>query len=161
MSYIQELREIIGSRPIILVGATVLLFKCDGRILLLKRADNQSWGPPGGALELGETVEQAARREALEEAGLEIEDLTLFGVFSGPDHFYQYPNGDQVYVVDIAFSAFCPEGLPAFDAQEHTDLGFFELHDLPSPMSPPILPILERAIEIYRVNGLSGIVSNG
>src|SRR5512143_1278875 len=103
MSYLSELREFVGHRPLLMVGATVLVFDRQNRLLLLKRADNQCWGPPGGAVEPGEVVEEAARRETLEETGLEIGDLSLFGVFGGEDQFYRYPNGDEVYNVTIVY----------------------------------------------------------
>ena len=61
------------SAPIVAVG--VIIRESD-RILLIKRDKEPAkglWTFPGGAVELGETVHQAARREALEETGLEIE----------------------------------------------------------------------------------------
>jgi ADP-ribose pyrophosphatase YjhB (NUDIX family) len=57
----------------------------DGRILLLRRAIEPSYGKwtfPGGYLELGESVEEGARREALEEVGLEVEPMALLGVYT-------------------------------------------------------------------------------
>ena len=81
MDYIQSLREYIGHNPIQMVGAAILLMDNENRLLLLKRTDNGCWGPPGGAVELGEEVESAARRETLEEAGLEVGPMDLFGVF--------------------------------------------------------------------------------
>lgn len=59
--------------PIVAVGAIVCQ---DDRILLIRRDKEPSrglWTFPGGAVELGETVREAARREALEETGLEVE----------------------------------------------------------------------------------------
>jgi 8-oxo-dGTP diphosphatase len=51
------------------------------RALLIQRADNGHWEPPGGVLELGETIEDGLRREVLEETGLEIEPIALTGVY--------------------------------------------------------------------------------
>src|SRR5664280_453363 len=97
MNYIQSLRQYIGHRPILMVGAAILIVNNENRLLLLERSDSSCWGPPGGAVELGEEVEAAARRETLEETGLEIGGMELFGVFSGPQLYYRYPNGDEVY----------------------------------------------------------------
>ncbi len=80
MGYIEELRKIIGTRPIILAGAVVAVTDECGRILLQKRRD-VLWGLPGGLLELGESTEEAARREVWEETGLEIGKLELVDVF--------------------------------------------------------------------------------
>jgi 8-oxo-dGTP diphosphatase len=52
-----------------------------GRALLVQRRDNHHWEPPGGVLELGESVEDGLRREVREETGLDIEPGALSGVY--------------------------------------------------------------------------------
>ena len=52
-----------------------------GRVLLIRRRDNQHWEPPGGVLELAETIPDGLRREIREETGLDIEPVTLTGVY--------------------------------------------------------------------------------
>src|SRR6516162_5935786 len=52
-----------------------------GRALLIQRADNHRWEPPGGVLELGETIPDGLRREVREETGLEVEPVDLTGVY--------------------------------------------------------------------------------
>ncbi len=76
MNYIQEIRSLVGHRPLILVGAIVLIFDEQNRILLQHRNDDQTWDFPGGFVELGETIEETARREILEETGLIVHSLT-------------------------------------------------------------------------------------
>ena len=68
--YILDLRKIVGHRPLLQVGASVIVEDETGRILLQLRHDNHCWGYPGGSVELDEVVEDAARRELLEETGL-------------------------------------------------------------------------------------------
>ncbi|MFD2612703.1 NUDIX domain-containing protein [Paenibacillus gansuensis] len=70
MGYISDVREFVGTRPIIIPGACVLVFQEQNQLLLQKRSDSHDWGTIGGALELGESLEQAAVRELYEEAGL-------------------------------------------------------------------------------------------
>jgi 8-oxo-dGTP diphosphatase len=53
----------------------------DGWVLVIQRRDNGKWEPPGGVLELDETVEDGLRREVLEETGLHIEVEALTGVY--------------------------------------------------------------------------------
>jgi len=69
------------SRPFLGVGALIF----DGpRILLVERAKEPLkgyWSLPGGILETGEKLEDAVRREVLEETGLEIEPLSIFEIF--------------------------------------------------------------------------------
>jgi len=52
-----------------------------GRALLIQRADNGRWEPPGGVLELGETIHDGLRREVREETGLDVEPVALTGVY--------------------------------------------------------------------------------
>jgi len=67
--YIKEIRKFIGTRPLILVGATVVVLNKNKQILLQLRADTKEWGLPGGAMELAESLEQTAERELFEETG--------------------------------------------------------------------------------------------
>jgi 8-oxo-dGTP diphosphatase len=53
----------------------------DGRALLIQRRDNHHWEPPGGVLELGESIEDGLRREVREETGLDVEPIALSGVY--------------------------------------------------------------------------------
>ncbi len=69
-------------------GATVVVLK-DNKILLNLRSDTNTWGIPGGALELGETLEETAARELKEETNLEAMSYTLLNVFSGKDFYFK------------------------------------------------------------------------
>jgi mutator protein MutT len=143
MSYVADLRALVGHRPLILAAAGVLILDEQGRLLLQRRADDGSWDVPGGALELGETVEEAARREVREETGLEIGEMTLFGVFSGPALFHIYPNGDQAYYVCVVFVTRDVTGeLRA--SHEGTDLRFFAVDEVPAELAPADRPVIER-----------------
>jgi len=149
MNHLAELRKIVGHRPLLMIGATVFILDEENRLLLLRRVDNQCWGPPGGAVEPGEVVEDSARRETLEETGLQIGEISLFGVFSGEDQYYRYPNGDEVYNVTIAYLCRHPRQ-DVHLSDEHTDWGYFTLNEIPSPVSPPILPIIEKLIATFK-----------
>ncbi|WP_410769427.1 NUDIX domain-containing protein [Fontibacillus sp. BL9] len=76
--YIKDMRNIVGSRPILMCGASVIIYNSTGQVLMLHRTDNDSWCFPGGAIELGEKIEEAAIREAFEETGLAVDNLNLF-----------------------------------------------------------------------------------
>ena len=91
-NYVTYMRKMIGSKPMFLVGSGVLIIDEKDRILLIKRTDNNKWGIPGGSMELGETFEETAAREAREETGLLVSKLKLFKVYSGQRMHYVYIN---------------------------------------------------------------------
>ncbi len=150
MGYIEELRRKIGHFPIILAGSAVLILNERDELLMLLRTDNGCWGIPGGGMEPGERLEVTAARETLEEAGLRIHDLVLFGVFSGPELFYQYPNGDQTYNVVAVYVTRRVSGEVMVHPAEHTDWKYFSLDHLPENISPPIRPILAKFCLEYK-----------
>ncbi len=73
-----------NSSPVFRIGVFALIFDNQGRILLGHRRDTDWWNLPGGGMELGETVDEAVRREVREETGLEVEVERLVGVYSKP-----------------------------------------------------------------------------
>jgi 8-oxo-dGTP pyrophosphatase MutT (NUDIX family) len=151
MGYIEDLRESVGSRPIVMVGAGVILLDEQGRILLHHRTDNDTWSIPGGSLEPGETLEETARRETYEEIGLTVGEMHLFHVFSGPALYYRYPNGDEVYNVSVVFVSRDWHGdLSAGESAESSGVQFFPLDDLPRSISPPVRPVLESFTKTQR-----------
>lgn len=145
-NYIMDLRKLVGHRPLIQVGAGIIVEDQNGKILLQLRHDNHCWGYPGGSVEIDETVEEAAKRELKEETGLEAHSLELFGVFSGKDLHYIYPNGDEVSNIDIVFICKDYSGILVKQDDEVDELGFFSIDDLPTPLSPPIQKPLEQWI---------------
>lgn len=66
MSYIMDLRKKVGADPLIMVGACVLIFNNENQLLMQLRKDNKCWGLAGGAMELGESLEDVAKREMFE-----------------------------------------------------------------------------------------------
>lgn len=145
--YIMDLRKLVGHRPLLQVGASVIVENEHGEVLLQKRADNHCWGYAGGSVELNEVVEDAAKRELFEETGLIAREMELFGVFSGPDTHYVYPNGDEVSNVDIVYLCKSYSGTLKCQESEVEDLCFFPADALPVPLSPPIRKPLLRWAE--------------
>lgn len=136
MGYIEELRKVVGSRPLNLAGVAVAVFNEQGQILLQQR-QNGIWGVPGGFVELGESTEEAGRREVFEETGVEIGTLQLISVFSGKEFFVKLPNGDEFYPITIAY--LCKDikgGLLKADGIESLSVQFFDFDKLPENISP-------------------------
>ena len=147
MDYINSLRKHVGTQPLLMVGSTVLVLDAQKRLLMMKRSDNNKWGVPGGAMELGESTEETARRELFEETGLAADELTLFDVFSGKELYYCYPSGDEVYMVTIVYLARNVQGSVNLSDGEHYNSQYFDLTHLPENSSPPIKPILKKLLE--------------
>lgn len=148
MGYIMELRRLIGTTPIIMVGACVILTDAKNRLLLQRRTDNGMWGLPGGSLEPGESLIDVAKRELYEEIGLIANSLTLFDVFSGNEFYYKYPNGDEVHNVVTAYLCSDYSGTLETDGEEVLELRFYDLTDIPTEISPPDLPIIRQFLKL-------------
>ena len=144
--YVRSMRKLIGKQCLLLCGASVIVLNAAGEILLQRRKDNGCWGYHGGSVEPDEIVEQAARRELLEETGLVAESLELFDIFSGPELHYVYPNGDEVSVIDIVFICRAYSGELQAQESEVTDFGFFALDALPENISPPQQSVLKAVV---------------
>ncbi|MFS0821949.1 NUDIX hydrolase [Bacillus sp. 1P02SD] len=151
MGYIEELRKLVGNRPLNLVGTAVGVINEKGEILLQQRI-NGVWGVPGGFLELGESTEEAGRREVLEETGLQIGKLDLVGVFSGKTHFVKLPNGDEFYPITIAYvTREIVAGKLDVNREEGLDAQFFSLSALPENMNPLIPNLLQKYLQTRKV----------
>lgn len=82
-------------RPNAIVPAVTAFVTDDHhRLLLVHRRDNDRWALPGGAIELGESVAQAAIREVREETGITIEVTGMVGIYSDPRHIIAYDDGE-------------------------------------------------------------------
>ena len=136
LSYVEQLRKKIGHDEYIGVGAGIFIYK-DRNVLLQKRKDNGCWSMHAGGLEIGETVEEAAKRELLEETGLTANTLFLLGVFSGEEMRYTYPNGDKVSIVQIIYTCNYFSGDITCEQEEVSELKWFDINEIPDNISPP------------------------
>ncbi len=127
--YIKWIRSKVGHEKIIIVYAGGCIFNKNGEVLLQKRADCNKWGFPGGAIELGETPEMAAKREVKEETGLDIEVQKLIGIYTDSD--VVYPNGDKAHSICICYEMKIIGGELVCDKDETLELKFFSLNDMP------------------------------
>ena len=131
MGYIMDLRKQIGHQPLLMSCACVIVENEKGEVLLQRRRDNHLWCYSGGSIELDEEVERAAARELFEETGLVARELKLFGIYSGLDNHFTYPNGDEVSCIDMVY--ICTDYTGELRAQdtEVEELRFFSREDLP------------------------------
>jgi 8-oxo-dGTP diphosphatase len=94
--------------PLLTVDAVIELLDAPGEIVLIERRHPpHGWALPGGFVDVGETVEQAAVREAKEETGLSVTLVHLLGVYSDPA---RDPRGHTVSVVYVGRARGAPRG---------------------------------------------------
>ena len=132
MGYIMNLRKYVGHEPLIGLGATTLVFNDKNEILLNLRSDTNTWGIPGGSMELHETIEETAVRELKEEAGISADKLELVAVLSGDEYYFEYPNGDKMCTVIVLFKVLNYTGEIKVSDNESKQLKFFSLDALPN-----------------------------
>lgn len=77
-------------------SANVIVVDDDGRILLIRRTDNDNWALPGGAMDLGESLTDTAVRETAEETGVQVQVTGLVGIFTDPRHVILYTSDGEV-----------------------------------------------------------------
>ncbi|MAQ13291.1 MAG: NUDIX hydrolase [Sandaracinus sp.] len=97
-----------------------------GIVLIERRGEPRGWALPGGFVDYGETVEDGARREVMEETGLTVELVTLLGVYSDPD---RDPRQHNLSVTYVGRAEGTPEG-----ADDAARAEVFPLDALPEPL---------------------------
>ena len=112
-----------------LVAATAIVVDAGGRVLMHRRSDNGLWGLPGGAVEAGESVGEAAEREVLEETGVTVRAVRFAGVDSGRERMQvvAYPDGHVVSYVSVTVECEAVSGAAAVspDDGETEAVGWF------------------------------------
>lgn len=115
--------------PLLAADAIIELVDRPGRpiVLIERRNPPPGWAIPGGFVDVGERVETAAVREALEETALEVTLRALLGIYSDPA---RDPRGHTVTAVYVAEARGAPRA-----QDDARDLGIFSLDDLPKPLA--------------------------
>ena len=111
------------------VGILALIER-DGALLMEKRSDCGRWGFVGGAVEVEESLEEALRRETLEETGLGVVGERLFAVFPGPSRIVRYPDGNVVRLMTFVYRVEVEHFGPLRRPEESEDLRFFRPEEL-------------------------------
>ena len=126
--------------PLVKVGIGVTIYK-DGKILLGKRKSAHAGGEyasPGGHLEFGESFEECAKRETMEEAGIQIKNVQFMLLGNLTD----YPGK---HYVQISLTADWESGEPVVtEENSYESWGWYSLDNLPQPLFKSNAFLLER-----------------
>jgi ADP-ribose pyrophosphatase YjhB (NUDIX family) len=114
-----------------------------GRVLLVRRGGNDYWALPGGAMNLGESIADAAIREVAEETGILVEITGLVGIYTNPGHVMAYDDGEVRQEFSICFHARPQGGELREDGAEATEARWVEV---PGLDELPILPTMRTRI---------------
>ena len=134
-NYIEYLRKYVGHSPILTSGVLLFLFNDKGEVLMQLRSDNNAWGFPGGSMELGESLEEVARRELYEETNLVVDELKFLTILSGKETYNVYPNKDEVYSVTAVYEVTKYHGNIKISDNESKELKWFPLNEIPSNLA--------------------------
>ena len=135
MGYISDIRKYVGHMPILTAGVGLLVFNDEKKILMQLRTDYNEWGFPGGAMELGESFEDVAKRELKEETNLKAEELKLIRVLSGKETYREYPNGDKLYDITAIYVVKKYHNDIMINDNESDKLEWFDINNLPKNMT--------------------------
>lgn len=147
-SYLGQLRAIVGARPLLCPCVRVLIEDDQGRVLLQGRGDDIGfWGIPGGNIEYGEDLLEAARRETWEETALEVRALTMFGYSSRPElEALTLRNGHVCHYHASLMHTRQYKGVPTPDGDEALELRWVD----PDGPLPQAHPHVVATLEAYR-----------
>jgi 8-oxo-dGTP pyrophosphatase MutT (NUDIX family) len=128
--YYRALRRAMGKTRLLVPSVAAIIRDEANRLLLVHKTD-ESWSLPAGAIEPGETPEEAVIREVREETGYECERVQLMSAVGGPQFRYVYPNGDEVEYLVLLYRCLGKfQSLPS-DTEEVKSLAYFHRHEMP------------------------------
>jgi len=114
----------------IVPSVNVVVTNDAGEVLLIRRSDNDNWAVPGGAVDLGESVAQAAVRETQEESGIDCQITGVVGIYSDPKHVILYTsNGEVRQEFSILLTATATGGQPT-PSSESSDVRWVKVGEL-------------------------------
>lgn len=110
-------------------SASTIVLNDERKILLQKRSDTGVWALPGGAMEIGETIGEAAIRETKEETGLDVEPVDIVGIYTNPHHVVAFSNGEVRQQFSLCFICRLVGGELRI-SDESTEVGFFSPEEI-------------------------------
>jgi 8-oxo-dGTP pyrophosphatase MutT (NUDIX family) len=161
--FVLDLRAHIGHQLLWLSTAVGAVLDAEGRVLLVKRADNGAWTLPGGIIDPAEQPADAAVREVFEETGVVAVPEVLTSVtVSRPA---TYPNGDEVQYLEVTFRCRPAGGEARVNDAESVKVGWFGPDALPA-MDSTVLGLIAQATRgvpeaAFSFSGITRVLGDG
>ncbi len=151
-SYHGKLRTALPDATLMLIAGRGILRDEQGRVLLIKRADNGNWAFPVGGMEIGESLPQCAIRETHEETGLLAAKATLISLITGPEYTHTDVFGNTYQHISASYLLEGVTGLLNPDPSEATEAGWFGQDSMPEPLSR-VVPLILDHLAIFEKTG--------
>ena len=146
---LEPLRATLFSRPTPVAVVDTAVIDEDGKILLIRRADNGKWAMPGGALEVGETAVEGAVRETLEETGVQCRVTAMIGVFDS--RLCGSETAHHLYHFTFLATPLSTDGFGnGSHKQEIVDVAWSAEEELPEEMDPGHVTRIPEAYRVWR-----------
>lgn len=146
-TYIRELRELIGTRFLLLPSVTAAIFDRADRLLVVRITGRKDefWTFPGGLIEPDERPLDALVREVHQETGLDVLPGAIVGVHGGPEFRHTHGSGDETGYVMTTYLCDVIGGTPRVDDDEIADLRWVTLDEALALPSGAWFPIIVHA----------------
>lgn len=135
-SYIWKIRQKIDHDVLLAPSADAIAVRDDGKLLLIFNKDWQNWFFPGGYAEIGQTSQECAARELLEEGGIQADPSSMIPIGFVSGHTAKYKNGDITYpFTQVFMTKVWEESVELHDETEVGDRRWLSIEEL-KQMSP-------------------------
>ncbi|URN93773.1 MAG: NUDIX domain-containing protein [Candidatus Pristimantibacillus lignocellulolyticus] len=141
-----DLKDSSSELPLILVRPTLIIYNSKAELLLVRHNDDL-WGLPGGLLEPGESIEDAIRREVMQELEISVENLIEFRTFSDSRFYITSETGQKTHYVAVTYITNQFTGSIRPDEFEVLEYRYFKPKDLPENIVEMIRIILDEFID--------------
>jgi 8-oxo-dGTP pyrophosphatase MutT (NUDIX family) len=132
----------------IVPSVNVIVTNTKGEILLIQRTDNGNWAVPGGAMDFGESIANAALRETKEETGIDCKISRIIGIYTDPNHVIEYTsNGEVRQEFSVVFAAEYVSGVPTTSNESAKVIWVNPTEALSLNMHPSMRQRIERYLQ--------------